>query len=206
MNYIEFVENTTSPTGCSQSGPNGDYTVEISEDTSNPMLTFVPGYTGVGTPTTLLYYGTDPNGPYPGYGVSPNTPFQLNAGSGQTIYFYYTYSVPEGGERNSAANKHSFTVGNCSTGSRMAFANKEVIESTEMLLYPNPAQNEVHLSFEKPFNSLELLDITGKSLLTKSIKSNQVDLDISFLKSGHYLIRLSDQNRTITQRFVKQGD
>lgn len=206
LNYIEFVENTTSPTGCSQSGPNGDYTVEISEDTSNPMLTFVPGYTGVGTPTTLLYYGTDPNGPYPGYGVSPNTPFQLNAGSGQTIYFYYTYSVPEGGERNSAANKHSFTVGNCSTGSRMAFANKEVIESTEMLLYPNPAQNEVHLSFEKPFNSLELLDITGKSLLTKSIKSNQVDLDISFLKSGHYLIRLSDQNRTITQRFVKQGD
>ena len=31
----------------------------------------------------------------------------------QTIYFYYTYNVPEGGEHTTMNDKHSFVVGNC---------------------------------------------------------------------------------------------
>lgn len=204
LNYVDFTENTSTPTGCTQSGPNGDYTVEISEDSSDPTLTFVPGYAGVGNPTTLLYYGTDPNGPYPGYGVSPNTPFQISASSGQTIYFYYTYSVPEGGERNSAGDKHSFTVGNCSTGSRQAFTPEEVIESSSLLVYPNPAKDVIHLQLNQHYSHLELLDITGRQLSNKTINTTQIPIDISSLKSGHYLIRLSGPDGTITKRFFKQ--
>ncbi len=204
LNYVDFTENTSTPTGCTQSGPNGDYTVEISEDSSDPTLTFVPGYAGVGNPTTLLYYGTDPNGPYPGYGVSPNTPFQISASSGQTIYFYYTYSVPEGGERNSAGDKHSFTVGNCSTGSRQASTPDEVIESSSLLIYPNPAKDVIHLQLNQHYAHLELLDITGRQLSNKMINTTQIPVDISSLKSGHYLIRLSGPDGTITKRFFKQ--
>ena len=29
------------------------------------------------------------------------------------MYFYYTYSVPEGGERNTSDNRHSVVVGSC---------------------------------------------------------------------------------------------
>ncbi|MEQ9306213.1 MAG: carbohydrate-binding protein, partial [Marinoscillum sp.] len=159
LNYVDFTENTSTPTGCNQTAANGDYTVAISSDSSNPTLTFEPGYAGIGNPTTLLYYGTSPTGPYPGYGVSPNTPFQLNASSGQTIYFYYTYSVPEGGERNTSANKHSFVVGNCGSGSRIA--SNDVISSAELSInvFPNPTSESLFINLgETSFNTLKLVD------------------------------------------------
>ncbi|UOQ52321.1 glycosyl hydrolase [Hymenobacter cellulosivorans] len=112
---VVVTGGTTGGT-CTGGPTNGDYTFSVSGASSNPTLTFVPGRSGVGSPTLLLYYGTSPNGPFPGYTAQPNTPFTLAANAGQTVYFYYTYSVPEGGERNTSATPHSVTVGNCGTG------------------------------------------------------------------------------------------
>ncbi|MEQ8469797.1 MAG: DUF5010 C-terminal domain-containing protein [Marinoscillum sp.] len=202
LNYLEFVENTSSSSGCSQSGPNGDYSVSISEDSTNPTLTFEPGYTGVGNPTTLLYYGTSPSGPYPGYGVTPNTPFQINASNGQTVYFYYTYSVPEGGERNSAASPHSFVVGNCGGSSR--FGENEVSENAPFMMYPNPVTSELSVQFDQPYKQIELIDITGKSLQVIDIAGKEnLTLDVDQLKTGHYLIKLIGENSSRTERFFK---
>ncbi|MCB2408848.1 glycosyl hydrolase [Hymenobacter lucidus] len=111
---ISVTSGTNPPTGTCTGGPtNGDYTYSVSSASPNPTLTFVPGRTGVGSTTLLLYYGTAATGPYPGYVVQANTPFTLNAAAGQTVYFYYTYSVPEGGERNTSQTPHSAVVGSC---------------------------------------------------------------------------------------------
>ena len=104
----------TKPTGtCTGGAANGDYTYAVSGDSSNPTITFIPGYAGVGNSLVILYYGTTPGGVYGGHITTPNTPFAITAGEGQTIYFYYTYSVPEGGERNTANDRHSVVVGSC---------------------------------------------------------------------------------------------
>ena len=104
----------SKPQGACTGGPaNGDYTYAVSGDSQNPTITFVPGYAGVGNAIVILYYGTSPVGAYPGTIVSPNVPRQITAAQGQTIYFYYTYSVPQGGERNTSANRHSVVVGDC---------------------------------------------------------------------------------------------
>jgi hypothetical protein len=66
----------------------------------------------VGSNIVLFYYGVG-GGPYPGYILTPNTPFRLNGEDGQTIGFYFTYSVPEGGERNTIAENTSYTIGTC---------------------------------------------------------------------------------------------
>lgn len=108
--------NVTKPLGACTGGPaHGEYTYEVSGDESNPTVTFVPGYEGVGSGLVILYWGTAAGGTYPGYVVLPNTPKQITAEAGQTVYFYYTYSVPEGGEHNTSANRHSVVVGQCST-------------------------------------------------------------------------------------------
>ncbi|MEN6306190.1 MAG: Ig-like domain-containing protein [Anaerohalosphaeraceae bacterium] len=107
--------SVTKPAGTCTGGPaNGEYTYAVSGDSQNPTMTFIPGYTGVGNNLVILYYGTNPTGVYPGYITSPNTPYQISAPQGQTIYFYYTYSVPQGGEHNTSNDRHSVTVGNCS--------------------------------------------------------------------------------------------
>ncbi len=102
----------TQAPSCTGGPANGDYTYEFSQDSDNPTLTFRPGRTGVGSPTLLFYYSTSANGPFPGRGVTANTPFQVTASRGQTIYFYFTYST-SAGEANTANAKHSFVIGGC---------------------------------------------------------------------------------------------
>ncbi|HBG26800.1 MAG: hypothetical protein A2Y10_05430 [Planctomycetes bacterium GWF2_41_51] len=104
---------TALPTGCTGGPANGDYTYVVSNDSANPTITFIPGRAGVGSPTCIFYYNTSAYGVFPGSGVSPNVPKQITASAGQTIYFYYTYSIPEGGENSTVNSKHMITVGSC---------------------------------------------------------------------------------------------
>lgn len=208
LNYVEAVEETSTPSGCTQSGPNGDYTVDISEDASNPSLTFIPGPAGTGTPTTILYYGTDPNGTYPGYGVSPNNPYTINAANGQTIYFYYTYSVPEGGERNSSANRHSFVVGNCSgSGARVASTPADLVINSGLTVFPNPVKDIVTLKTEaKGYNRIQVLDISGRVRRDLKISGDHDEFQINLngLSAGNYFIRISGAGETKVRRIIKQ--
>ena len=100
---------------CSGASANGDFTWEASGDTTNPTITFIPSAAGIGNTTLLFYYGRIAEGGFPGFYTSPNVPTQITAAEGETIYFYYTYNVPEGGERNTLNDKQSFVVGDCQT-------------------------------------------------------------------------------------------
>ncbi|WP_187696245.1 Ig-like domain-containing protein, partial [Xanthovirga aplysinae] len=121
-NQTFTVENNDpgnpSDENCVGEGPNGDYTYEV-ESGDSPTITFKAGRPGVGNQIVLLYYTVNGGGqPYPGYQMTANGDgtfaAQLNAREGQTVNFYFTYSVPEGGERNSMNNEHSITIGDCS--------------------------------------------------------------------------------------------
>ena len=75
---------------CTGGPDNGHYTYQFSDDLNNPTLTFIPSASHVGDPTCILYYST--SGTPPGYNVTPNVPFTINASEGEVIHFYYTYS------------------------------------------------------------------------------------------------------------------
>ncbi|MGB5718017.1 MAG: family 16 glycosylhydrolase, partial [Gammaproteobacteria bacterium] len=98
---------------CAGDHPNGEFSWAASGDTTNPTLTFTPLIPGAGNTVLLLYYGRIPDGGFPGYFAAPDVPFQINAVEGETIYFYYTYSVPGMGEHNTLNDKLSFVVGDC---------------------------------------------------------------------------------------------
>jgi len=98
---------------CSGPSGNGDYTWEASGSASNPTVTFIPARPGVGDTVCLIYWTLNPGGTYPGYWTSPGTPFPVTASFGQTVWFYYTYNVPEGGEHTTLGSPHSFQVGIC---------------------------------------------------------------------------------------------
>ena len=96
---------------CAQDANNGDYRYEISSDLNNPTITFIPLNGNAGTPTCILYYGTG-TGAYPGYSITPNVPYQINASQGTHINFYFTYSI-NGAEQNNLNDPYSFIVGQC---------------------------------------------------------------------------------------------
>ncbi|NDB65884.1 MAG: hypothetical protein EB168_09495, partial [Euryarchaeota archaeon] len=133
------VDIVSAPS-CEQSSWNGDFNYRFSPDANNPTITFIPSIAGMGSPTCILYYGTNP-GSMPGYYVTPNVPFALNASFGSTVYFYYTYSYPGQGERNNSANMDSYVVGSCTDSTSSG---------------PPPASSGGNITF-----SVDMSDYTG---------------------------------------------
>ena len=90
---------------CTGGPDNGHYTYQFSDDLNNPTFTFIPSTSHVGDPTCILYYST--SGTPPGYFVTPNVPFTINASEVEVIQFYYTYSY-SGMEANTSSDPYSY--------------------------------------------------------------------------------------------------
>ncbi|MCB0400054.1 MAG: T9SS type A sorting domain-containing protein, partial [Winogradskyella sp.] len=73
-------------------------------------------------------------------------------------------------------------------------------------IYPNPATNEIKISINNHYHDIiaSIVDITGKSVNTFDINSNETQINISSLEKGLYFMVLKTNNSTITKRFIKQ--
>ena len=73
------------------------------------------------------------------------------------------------------------------------------IEETEISLYPNPTNSKI--TFSQAIEKVEVIDLTGKTLLTFS---NKKTIDIESLPSGAYYLRLTNEEKTSLQKVIKQ--
>ncbi len=97
------------------------FTVLVSSDPGDPTIEFIPSINGVGGNLLYLFYHTDLYLFPTGVGantVEPNQEFHLNSGlypniidEGETVYFYYVYNLPGGGEVNNVNCLLSFEAG-----------------------------------------------------------------------------------------------
>jgi len=79
--------------------------------------------------------------------------------------------------------------------------------SGELSIYPNPAVNQLHVSYTRVSAEpalLELTDLAGKILERRSFESGsgQLSLDVSGLGSGIYLIRISSTEGSLTKKVI----
>jgi hypothetical protein len=181
---------------CEGTSWNGDFSYRFSPDDNNPTLTFIPSGPGVGVPTCILYYGTDP-GSMPGYPVTPNVPFTLNATKGTTIYFYYTYSFPGAVEKNNSAHKDSYVVGSC--------VNIGLNESDRqgLRLVPNPASDWVVVEGLDGPSELQVIAASGHIVRQVAANEARVALSLAGLAEGVYVVQCRDRQGTRYGRVVK---
>lgn len=76
------------------------------------------------------------------------------------------------------------------------------VESTAFNLYPNPANDLIHITSNVSKASLELFDVSGKRLISKSIHLGNNTLNISNLSAGIYITRIKTQNETETIKLI----
>lgn len=77
---------------------------------------------------------------------------------------------------------------------------------SEFKMYPNPSNSVLQLKFPKYVSNgrLTVIDLLGKELLTKSIKStNSLELNISNWNEGIYLIKVKSESISQTKQFIK---
>jgi hypothetical protein len=78
----------------------------------------------------------------------------------------------------------------------------------KLMLYPNPVSNQLNLQLISPnqsISSVYIFDIQGKEIINKQLNSKQLQLDVSSLSSGVYLIKgQTNTGLSFSRKFVKE--
>ncbi len=182
---------------CNGTSWNGDFDYEFSPDDNNPTLTFLSDQPGVGTPTCILYYGTDPNN-MPGYGVTRNVPYQINASEGTKIYFYYTYSYPGFVEKNNADHKDTYVIGTC-----LAPVSVSDFSALDLTYYPNPVTDMLTIELPAGESKITVYDVTGRMLDTTTAAASLFQYDMSTFSAGMYFVAVKNGGKRALLKVVK---
>lgn len=76
---------------------------------------------------------------------------------------------------------------------------------TEMRLYPNPAQNEVYLSFQNLSagnSQIYIYNVVGDLIISQPINSNSHRIDVKNLSSGMYTVRFTSGKNSLIEKLV----
>ncbi|AWV98702.1 T9SS type A sorting domain-containing protein [Arcticibacterium luteifluviistationis] len=77
-----------------------------------------------------------------------------------------------------------------------------------LLVYPNPSKDHVRIELnQKPKQQpvVNLFNMKGELLKTGLIADKTLDIDISHLNEGNYLIRVVSENQVMTRKIIKRG-
>ncbi len=69
-------------------------------------------------------------------------------------------------------------------------------------IYPNPAKDILNFSSEKMIDFVEIVDISGRTVLKIAVSSTEYSIDISSLTSGVYFAIFTADNRRNTEKFI----
>jgi len=69
---------------------------------------------------------------------------------------------------------------------------------------PNPAKNVIQLTSTEAIERIEVYNILGQQLIEKNMGANQGTLDVSNLKTGTYLLKVTVNGQLGSYRFIKQ--
>ena len=190
---------------CVGEDPSGDFGWRMAYQNGQATVTFIPRRTGIGS-TTLLFYPTfDPNATPGAHRITPNTPHAYAASIQATVYFYFTYSHPQGGERNSLANRAVAVLLNCATIPTQA--HDGVKSPTEVVVYPMPVGDVIHLEAkgDDDFRMIRLLGMDGRVIIQAPYIRGEVNkIDVSAINPGMYIIELRGITNVIQSKVIKQ--
>lgn len=79
----------------------------------------------------------------------------------------------------------------------------EKAENPKLILYPNPVKNNLYLSSDsQKIKNVMIYSISGA--LVKSISNNVENIDVSNLNTGSYLVKVTTDQGSFTQKIIKK--
>jgi hypothetical protein len=146
-----------------------------------------------GSPLDLTNYVSPIGGTWTGFGVVGNNFNPASTGAG-SFAINYTYTDLNGCIGSAI---DSITVDVCSG------LNDNGI--SELVLYPNPTSDILHLNGLQNQALVAIYDVTGKMVLQVEVdKNSNNSINIASLSSGFYQCRISQSSQTSVLSFVKQ--
>jgi hypothetical protein len=72
----------------------------------------------------------------------------------------------------------------------------------ELIIYPNPASKKLFIQSQELIDRIDLFDNTGGIFLSKKVKNTSVQLNVSQLESGIYIVKVDTDLRSIIRKII----
>ncbi len=79
----------------------------------------------------------------------------------------------------------------------------EILDEMQIKLFPNPTADVIYINSNGKKAELELVDITGMSVLQKQIRTEQEELNISRMKAGTYFLKIYKNDKQVVFKVLK---
>jgi hypothetical protein len=89
---------------------------------------------------------------------------------------------------------------NCRVG---IILNTQIENPNISLIYPNPVDQLLNIQHYKSINKIEVINVFGQIVLSIPNNSNQVEINLSDLSAGIYLINVYSDNSIGSHRIIK---
>lgn len=76
--------------------------------------------------------------------------------------------------------------------------------TTTFTLSPNPLTDILTIKGNRSFSQITVLNQLGQQVVQKELNVNEVQLDLSHLKSGIYFVTINSENKQTTHKIIKQ--
>ncbi len=89
-------------------------------------------------------------------------------------------------------------------------AAENLIETENIVIYPNPVSNTltINIEFKKvEEGTLEIVDVLGKKLFQETLKSSKIiqkNIDFSKFEKGIYYLKITNKNMVLTKEIIKE--
>ncbi|WP_035646167.1 T9SS type A sorting domain-containing protein [Flavobacterium sp. ASV13] len=75
---------------------------------------------------------------------------------------------------------------------------------TSFQFYPNPVIDILNIENNSVIDDVEIIDVSGKSVVFKKINDLHSEIDLSNLSSGVYILKVKSENKQKTVKFIKK--
>jgi hypothetical protein len=135
------------------------------------------------------------------YNLSSNAQFRFQCDASGNNDHIYIDAVTLTGINNARIAGSSFTAKPIKS---VSFRGPQDIGEEDFKLSPNPAFDNINVTAREEIKTLNIYSITGQLLRSMRPGMSTIDVDISELTSGLYLMSIETSEEVSTQRFIKE--
>ncbi len=80
----------------------------------------------------------------------------------------------------------------------------EAFDSTSFTAYPNPVKNMLNLSYSQNISEVSVFNLLGQQVINKSLNATKGQVDMSYLASGTYLVKVTTEKGIKALKVIKE--
>lgn len=125
-----------------------------------------------------------------------------------TTYQEFTTELPTTPLTGFLAFRHSYLVPNAVLIDDVVWGEKELsspsFDSNSFVAYPNPVRDILNLSYNQSISDVTVFNLLGQKVIEEKANTGSVQIDMSMLVSGSYIVKVASGDRIKAIKIIKQ--